>query len=64
MSKTYEQLERKLHLAQEGLLKAVLDRIAELENKINRDSQNSSKPPSIDQKGNTPEDHRKNPRKP
>jgi transposase len=36
------------------LLKTALDRITELEAKINRNSRNSSKPPSTDQKSDTP----------
>lgn len=65
MKKTYEELERELQAAQEeilhlkSLLKTALDRIAELEAKINRNSRNSSKPPSSDQKGDTPDKPKK-----
>lgn len=65
MKPSYEQLEQELKDAKEkiakleGLLKLALDRIAELENQINRNSKNSSKPPSTDQKGNTPENKQK-----
>ena len=37
----------------EGLLKKALDRIAELEERLNQNSNNSSKPPSTDRKGKT-----------
>lgn len=61
MRPTYEQLEQKLQAAQERiaylemLLKKALDRIEELENKLGRNSKNSSKPPSTDPKSNTPD---------
>ena len=49
-----------LHLRFErSLLKTALDCIVELEAKINRNSRNSSKPPSSDQKGDTPEKPKK-----
>ncbi len=60
MKLSYEQLEQKLQIAEEqiewlkDLLKKALERIAELEEKLNRNSKNSSKPPSTDQKSNTP----------
>jgi len=38
-----------------ALLKQALERIAELEEKLNLNSKNSSKPPSSDQKGDTPQ---------
>ena len=69
MKKTYEELEQASQAALEenlklkALLKAALDRIAELEAKINRNSQNSSKPPSTDQKSDTPENSHKGPKK-
>lgn len=46
-----------------GLLKSALERIVKLEAKINRNSKNSSKPPSTDQKGDTPENSEKKTRK-
>lgn len=76
MKKSYEEHEQELHSVKEQLctareeilrlkelLKAALDRIAELEAKNNRNSQNSSKPPSTDQKSDTPENPRKQPKK-
>ena len=42
-----------------ALLKVAFDRIAELEKQIGRNSKNSSKPPSTDQKGNTSENKQK-----
>lgn len=56
MKPSYEQLEQELQAARDeiaqlkALLKSALDRIAELEAQINRNSKNSSKPPSTDQK--------------
>jgi transposase len=56
---TYEELETKLHDTEtrlqraEELLKAALEEIAKLRERLNRNSKNSSKPPSTDQKGNT-----------
>ena len=41
------------------LLKTAIDRIAELEAQINKNSKNSSKPPSSDQKSNLPRMQRK-----
>lgn len=65
MKASYEQLEKELRAAKDeitqlkALLKTALDRIAELEAQINRNSKNSSKPPSTDQKSNTPENKHK-----
>ena len=67
MKPTYEQLEEKLRYT-EGLLARALEeiarlheKIAKLEEQLNRNSKNSSKPPSTDQKNNTP-DKAKHPR--
>jgi hypothetical protein len=54
MKPTYEELEAKV-LRLEELLKQALEKIAQLEQQLKRNSKNSSKPPSTDQKGNTPE---------
>ena len=43
----------------EALLKQALEKIAKLEDQLNRNSKNSSKSPSTDQKGNTPDNQRK-----
>jgi transposase len=52
MKPTYEELEAEvIHLR--SLLKAALERIAQLEERLNLNSKNSSKPPSSDQKGNS-----------
>ena len=65
MKKTYEELEHELQVVWEenlklkSVLRSALDRIAELEAKINRNSKNSSKPPSSDQKSDTPEKPKK-----
>ncbi len=59
MRPSYEELEQKLQAAEkkieflQALLTKALDRIAELEHKLNRNSKNSSKSPSSDQKSNT-----------
>ena len=59
MKPSYEELERKCERLErrvqmlEDLLKKALEHIAELEEKLGRNSRNSSKPPSTDQKGNT-----------
>lgn len=59
MKPAYEELEAKLQNAEakiqrlEELLKLALEKIAKLEEQLNRNSKNSSKPPSTDQKGNT-----------
>ena len=67
MKPSYEQLEAKLRETQE-LLKKALERIVFLEKEVdrlkdqlNKNSKNSSKPPSTDQKSNT-QDKPKNPR--
>jgi len=52
MKPSYEKLEEELRQTKE-LLKKALERIAQLEERLNRNSKNSSKPPSTDQKGNT-----------
>ena len=54
MKPTYEQLEAKLKKT-DDLLKLALERIAKLEQQLNKNSKNSSKPPSTDQKANTPD---------
>lgn len=59
MKPTYEQLEEELasvkkELAKTAeLLKIALQKIAVLEERLNKNSKNSSKPPSTDQKGHT-----------
>lgn len=62
MKPTYEELERKVERLEE-LLKLALEKIDKLEKQLNRNSKNSSKPPSTDQKNNTP-DTEKKPRSP
>lgn len=52
MKPTYEQLEAKLE-KMEGLLKLALEKISKLEQQLNKNSKNSSKPPSTDQKADT-----------
>jgi len=52
MKPTYEELEAALAKTQH-LLKLALERIAVLEEKLNKNSKNSSKPPSTDQKPNS-----------
>ncbi len=52
MKPTYEELEAKIQRLEE-LLKQALEKIAELEKQLSRNSKNSSKPPSTDQKSNT-----------
>jgi len=72
MKPTYEQLEKKLALTEEKLavaeekidqlsemLKKALCKISELEEKLKLNSNNSSKPPSTDQKGSTPDRNKK-----
>ena len=61
MKPTYEELEAKLQRTEE-LLKLALEEIAKLKAQLNRNSSNSSKPPSTDQKANTTEKENKNPR--
>jgi transposase len=59
MKPTYEELEARNKELEarceklEELLKKALDRIASLEEQLNRNSNNSSKPPSTDRKANT-----------
>ena len=60
MKPTYEELEAKVQRL-EALLKQALEKIAKLEEQLGRSSKNSSKPPSTDQKSNTP-DKEKRPR--
>lgn len=55
MKPTYEELENALVKTQQ-LLKLALDRIRELEERINKNSKNSSKPPSGDRKPNSNSD--------
>lgn len=62
MKPTYEELETKI-LRLEELLKQALEKIAKLEEQLNRNSKNSSKPPSTDQKSNT-DGNQKKPRAP
>ena len=52
MKPTYEELESALAKMQH-LLKLALDRIAELEERLNKNSKNSSKPPSSDRNPTT-----------
>lgn len=60
MKPTYEELENKLHRTEELLARALEEisklhvEISKLKDQINRNSKNSSKPPSTDQKSNTP----------
>ncbi|MEX0962401.1 MAG: DUF6444 domain-containing protein [Simkaniaceae bacterium] len=51
MKPSYEQLEARV-AEQDKLIKQLLERIAHLEDQINKNSKNSSKPPSTDQKPN------------
>ena len=59
MKPTYEELEKiiqeqsKMIAKTQHLLKLALDRIAELEERLNKNSKNSSKPPSSDRKSNS-----------
>lgn len=68
MKQTYEQLEEKLRRAEELLAHALEEiarlheKIAKLEDQLKRNSKNSSKPPSTDQKSNTPDAEKKPPR--
>lgn len=52
MKPTYDELEAKL-VNTEALLKLALERIAKLEERLNANSKNSSKPPSTDHKANS-----------
>lgn len=54
MKPTYEELERKIERL-ERLLKQALEKIVQLEEKLKKNSKNSSKPPSTDYKSNTPD---------
>lgn len=58
MKLTYEQLEAKV-TEQEKLIKQLLERIANLEDQLNKNSKNSSKPPSSDQKPSKPPGEKK-----
>ena len=58
MKPTYEELEAKVYRLEE-LLKKALDKIARLEAQLNRNSSNSSKAPSTDQKANTSDKEKK-----
>lgn len=61
MKPTYEELEAKVQRLEE-LLKQALEKIAKLEEQLKRNSRNSSKPPSTDQKGNTADAGKQSPR--
>ena len=61
MKPTYEELEAKVRRLEE-LLKQALEKVAQLEEQLKRNSKNSSKSPSTDQKGNTPDADKKPPR--
>lgn len=69
MKPSYEELEIQLeHLKAklghtEDMLKKALEEIAKLQEKLDRNSKNSSKPPSSDQKANTSSDEPKKKRK-
>jgi transposase len=58
MKPTYEELEAEVRHLRE-LLKQALEKIAQLEERLKRNSKNSSKSPSTDQKGNTSETDKK-----
>ncbi len=55
MKPMYEELEAKLAETL-NLLKLALERISILEERLNKNSNNSSKPPSTDRKGNSSND--------
>ena len=65
MKPSYEELEFKLQATEAkliettNLLRMAIDRIAVLEERLNKNSKNSSKPPSSDQKANTSNNGRK-----
>ena len=69
MKLTYEELETKLEVTEAklaetlNLLKIALERISVLEERLNKNSKNSSKPPSTDRKRNSFNDD-KGPKKP
>jgi transposase len=58
MKPTYEELEQEV-ADLKVLIKQLLDRIADLESQLNKNSKNSSKSPSSDQKSNIPPKKRK-----
>jgi hypothetical protein len=58
MEPTYEELKAE-NAELKALIKQLLARIADLESKLNKNSKNSSKPPSSDQKSNLPRIQRK-----
>jgi transposase len=58
MKPTYEELEKEV-ADLKALVKQLLERIADLESKLNKNSKNSSKSPSSDQKSNLPRIERK-----
>lgn len=58
MKPTYQELEADLAQTK-ALLRIALEEISKLKERINRNSQNSSKPPSTDQKGNSSGDQSK-----
>jgi transposase len=72
MKPTYKELERRVAeqdkqlveqsnqlVEQDKLIKQLLERITHLENQLNKNSKNSSKPPSTDQKSSVPRKARK-----
>lgn len=58
MKPTYEELEKEV-ADLKALVSQLLARIADLESQLNKNSKNSSKPPSSDQKSNLPQTKRK-----
>lgn len=58
MKPTYEELETRI-AEQAQLIKQLLERIAKLEDQLNKNSKNSSKPPSTDQKSSRSSDKKK-----
>lgn len=58
MKPTYEELEKRV-AEQDKLIKQLLERIANLEDQLNKNSKNSSKPSSLDKKSNLPQKKRK-----
>ena len=65
MKPTYEELEKELvktqHLLKSAfeLIASLQKEVADLQNRLNKNSKNSSKPPSTDQKSNTPDKEKK-----
>lgn len=59
MKPSYEELEARV-AEQDKLIKELLERIAHLEDQINKNSKNSSKPPSSDQKPNHQSEKKRN----